>query len=53
MASFAGHPWGEPDDSGPDPRLGDTGGPVLAGGPVLFMHAYPVHALHQVDEALK
>jgi hypothetical protein len=37
MASFGGAPWGEPDDSGPDPDPGDTGGPVLAGGPVLFM----------------
>ena len=41
MASFAGHPWGEPDDSGPDPRPGDTGGPVLAGGPVVFMCCDP------------
>lgn len=38
MASFYGYPHGEPDDSGPEPKPGDTGGPerVPASGPAVF-----------------
>ena len=41
MASFCGAPGGFDDDSGPEPRPGDTGGPVLAGGPVVFLCCDP------------
>ena len=40
MASFFGHPHGEPDDSGPEPRPGDTGAPELV-GPVIFQSCDP------------